>query len=89
MLLPIKTFSSFCDKISIFSSSEDDFHYSPTEQGKFFTNSTRHKKKSESRGKRNWRRALRLIKVFTDKIYFMINNFDFFVCLKIVSIFLS
>ncbi|XP_023331377.1 eukaryotic elongation factor 2 kinase isoform X3 [Eurytemora carolleeae] len=43
---------------------EDDFHYSPTERGRFFTTAAkdRLKKKSESRGQRNWRRALRLIK---------------------------
>jgi len=53
---------AFNSQSGYISSSEDDFHYSPTEHGKFFTNTTRHKKKSESRGKRNWRRALRLIK---------------------------
>jgi len=48
------------------SSSEDDFHYSPTERGRFFnlvnTARRKEKKKTESRGSRNWRRALRLIK---------------------------
>eukprot|EP00088_Acartia_fossae_P000553 TRINITY_DN10225_c1_g1_i4.p1 TRINITY_DN10225_c1_g1~~TRINITY_DN10225_c1_g1_i4.p1 ORF type:complete len:848 (-),score=112.71 TRINITY_DN10225_c1_g1_i4:515-3031(-) len=53
---------SFNNKSGYISSSEDDFHYSPTERGRFFTNNTRNKKKNESRGKRNWRRALRLIK---------------------------
>jgi len=49
------------------SSSEDEFVYDPTEPGRLFrkvsdvlTKAIR--KKSESRGQRNWRRALRLIK---------------------------
>jgi len=47
-------------------SSGDEFNYNPTEPGRFFSLaqniSKRIKKKTESRGQRNWRRALRLIK---------------------------
>jgi len=48
------------------SSSEDEYTYSPTEPGRLFNAvrclTNRIKKKNESRGQRNWRRALRLIK---------------------------
>jgi len=48
------------------SSGDEEFNYSPTQPGRFFSiaqNITRKlRKKTESRGQRNWRRALRLIK---------------------------
>jgi len=48
------------------SSSEEEYNYNPTEPGRLFNAvkciTNRIKKKNESRGQRNWRRALRLIK---------------------------
>jgi len=43
-------------------SDEDDFGYSPTQPGRFFSVVQRIRKRNDSRGQRNWRRALRLIK---------------------------